>query len=592
MRRVCFLFAFFLVLVTALCPVPVRAAETFARYVPDGAVFYATTQDFERFWRGIEQSNFWATFTRLEIWEGADFSWYDDFREDFAANLGFELSTENVMAVFGKEFAVALYVEPGEDGQAGPKIEVFLVARMNPPDAVEEIVNKLLDRAKEEGGGDVMITAVEHDGTKVHTIKTKDDDPPIQLRWAMKEGVLITGVGNGVPRVESCLDCMAGTGSPLASSEEFSKLLGLARQDRGTFLSEMYFSMDKFQQLLAQLWEGQPELAPLANMLEAVAGTTTAMMSTTHLDRGLRIKAAIEPGPALDEMMALMRRTAPSAGTHMKYVRADALLYYGANSMPSLGELWPHVMKMYERTGTGIDEIINDAVEQIELALDIDFQTDLLDNVGTEFAVVLEGLDMEVGPFPFPKLTVLLQVNDKAKAQAFIDKVVSLIEETAPPEAGITVTEVTHQGAALKVVKVPVPFMQIELTPTIGIVENFLFISSGEPYAKATLDAARGGANLLNAPLYRSVGIPEKTNAVAFINMDELIKTGRTVTDWVVSMAEMQGAGEATKEQVDAIVLPLLECLSTLKAIAGYSIVTPEGTTAVYVIRVEDLPAN
>jgi hypothetical protein len=260
--------------------------------------------------------------------------------------------------------------------------------------------------------------------------------------------------------------------------------------------------------------------------------------------------------------------------------------------MPLLGELWPQLMKVYEQTGTGIDQIIRDQIEQIELALDIDFQKDLLDNVGTEFAVVLEGLDMQAGPFPFPKLTVLLQVKDKATAQAFIDKLVGLIEETVDPEAGLTVTEVTHQGATLKVVKVPIPEMQMELTPTIGIVENFLFISSSEAYAKATLDAAKGGDNLLNAPLYRAVGIPEKTNNVIFINGEELTKAARAVTGWFVTMAEMQGRGEETKQQVDALVLPLIDCFSALKAIAAYGIVTPEASTAVYIIRVEDIPAN
>ncbi len=592
MKRICLVFASLLVLLAALDAAQAQEPRTFARYVPEGAVFYATTQNFESFWRGIEQSNFWAKLTRLKIWEGADFGWYDDFREDFAQNLGFEFSTKNLMAVFGKEFAVAFYIEPGAGDATAPKIEVIFVAQMNPPDTVEGMVSKLLEKAREQGGDDVVIAAVEHQGVKVRTIKTKDDDPPIQLRWAMKEGVLIVGVGNGVPRIEACLDCMAGEGSPFAADEEFRKLIGMAHQDRGAFFGEMYFSMDKFQKIIARLGDDKPELAPLVNMLEMVSGTTKAMVMTTHLDRGLRIKAAVEPGPTMGEMMALVHKAAPAAGTHMKYVRPNALVYYGANSIPPLGEMWPYIMEMYARTGTGIDEIIADAVEQIELALDIDFKADLLGNIGTELAIVLEGLDMEAGPFPLPKLTVLLQVNDKAKAQALIDKIIGLLEEAVPPDAGLTVTDVTHQGATLKVVGIPVPFMQINLTPTIGITENFLFISSGEAYAKATLNAAKGGMNLANSPLYRSLGIPEKTNGVMFVNMSELMKLARKVTDWVVSMAEMQGAGEETKGRVDAYVLPLLDCLSALKAFAVYSVTTPEGATAVYIFRVEDLPAD
>jgi hypothetical protein len=258
--------------------------------------------------------------------------------------------------------------------------------------------------------------------------------------------------------------------------------------------------------------------------------------------------------------------------------------------MPPLGELWPQMMKMY--ADTGIDEMINDVTTQIELALDNDFEEDLLNNIGTEMAFVLEGLDMEAGPFPFPKLTVLLQIRDKAKGQAFIDKVVGLLEETVPPEMGLTISELAHQGAELKVVQIPVPFMQMNLTPTIGITENFLFISSGEGYAKATLDASKGGASLLNSPLYRSLGIPEKTNSMAFVNMEGLMKVAQEVTSWVVTMAEMHGAGEETKQQVDEYVLPLLECLGVLKAIAVYNVVTPEASTSVFIIRAEDLAAE
>jgi hypothetical protein len=74
--------------------------------------------------------------------------------------------------------------------------------------------------------------------------------------------------------------------------------------------------------------------------------------------------------------------------------------------------------------------------------------------------------------------------------------------------------------------------------------------------------------------------------------MTEAMNTGRDVVDWIVEMAEMQDAGEETKEQVDAYVTPLLECLSVLKAIAAYSTATPEGVTGVYIFQVEDLPAD
>lgn len=589
MKRTCLVLT--CLAVAAVLVGPAQSAETFARYVPDGAVLYATTQNLESVWQSIEQSTFWNTFTHLNIWEGADFGWYEEFRNEFAENVGFEFSTENVMAVFGKEFAVALYIEPAAAGEDGPTIEVLCLAQMNPPDRVEEMIGKLLDRAKEEGGDEVIISSIEHAGTRVQTIRTQDDVPPVQLRLAMKDGVLIVGLGNTVPRIEACLDCMAGTGTPLAGSDTFARLSGMAHQDRGVFFGEMYFSMTSLQPVVAQLADEEPEFVPLAEMFEMLVGTSEAMVMTTHLDHGLRMQAAVEPGAQMSEMMALMRKAAPSAGTHMKYVVPDALIYYGSNSMPPLGELWPYMMEMWSKFG-GFDEYIRDGIEQIELALGIDFEADFLNNLGTEMGFVLEGVDMEAGPFPFPKLTFLVQVNDRATAQALIDKLVGLIEEAAPPEAGLTVTDLTHQGSELKVVGVPVPFLQIELTPTIGITENFLFISSGEEYAKATLNAAKGGAGLVNSPLYRSLGIPEKTNGLMLVNMDELLKVGRQVTGWVVTMAEMQGRGDVAKEQVDDYVLPLLDCLGVFKAIACYGIYTPEGAIAVYVIRVEDLPVE
>jgi hypothetical protein len=156
---------------------------------------------------------------------------------------------------------------------------------------------------------------------------------------------------------------------------------------------------------------------------------------------------------------------------------------------------------------------------------------------------------------------------------------------------GVTVTELSHQGATLRVVHVPLP-IGMTITPTIGLSENFLFVSTGEAYAKATLDAAKAGVDLSGSPLYRSLGIPEKTNSVAVVNVEELVKAARAVVGWLVTMAHAQGAGEQVKEQIDSTVLPLLDCLGAVKAVAVYSLVTPEGPSAVYIFRVEDLPAD
>ena len=182
MKRMCLVFVPLVVLLVASTAAMGQEQQTFAGTMPEGAVFYATTQNFESVWKGIEQSNFWAKLTRLKIWEGVDFGWYDDFRDDFADKFGFEFSTDNVMAVFGREFAVALYVTPPEEAAAeaagaadvenagndeedaeadeggNVTIELLCSARMNPPDAVDDIVEKLITKAREEGGDDVLIT--------------------------------------------------------------------------------------------------------------------------------------------------------------------------------------------------------------------------------------------------------------------------------------------------------------------------------------------------------------------------------------------------------------------------------------------------
>ena len=592
MKRTCLM----LTVLAGLLVVPLVAAgqepQTFARYVPEGAVFYATTQNAEAFWTKIEQSNFWVRFTQLKVWEGVDFAWYDDFRREFADKFGFAFDTKNLMAVLGREFAVALYVEPPADPASNARIELLCAARMNPRDAVEGMVEKLLDRAKTEGAENVLLTSVEHRGTKIQSVKTKDNVPPLELRFAMEGDVLLVGIANGVPRIEACLDCLAGEGTPLAGAKDFQRLMQLAHQDHGTFLGEMYVSFEALHQMVEAHVTENPALDPLGNMLKMLTGSARTMAVTTHLDRGLRIKFVAEPGPAIEEMMALWGKAEPAAATHAKYVRPDAIIYYGINSMPPLGELWPQIMNMYAQMGLGIDEKIAQAIEKVETTLDIDFKADVLDIIGPEMAFVLEGLDMEAAPFPFPKLTVLLQVKDKAKAEALIGKIVDLVETAAPEEIVSEVTDLTHEGAALKVFHVSVPMLQINLTPTIGISENFLVISTSEAYAKATLDAAKGGSSLLDSAFYRSLDIPEKTNAVVVLNIDELLKAARQVAQWVVTMAEMQGAGEAAKQRVDDTVVPLLDCLSVLKAIAVYSVVTPDGPVGVYIIRAEDLPAN
>jgi hypothetical protein len=578
-----------LLVAAALAAWPARGAETFAGVVPGGAAFYADTQGLESVWRGIERSNFWAKFAHLKVWEGVDLGRYERFRAQFAQNLGLEFSTANLLAVLGKEFAVAFYMDAAEGDEALPRMELLVVARMNPPETVEGMLEKLVERAQAEGDGEVLITTVEHRGAQVHTLKMKRDDPPIQLRWAVHDGTLVFGIANGPPRIEACLDCMAGEGAALAADPAFAKLISQAGQEGGSFFGEAYFDLAKVNQGLAGIGEDKPLLALCKQMIGMMSGSARAMAFTAHLDRGLRIKTVTEPGDEMAEIMDVLCQAAPAAGTHIKYVPPGALMYFGGNSLPPMTSVWQAMVKRLARTG--LDAQVNDAIEQIELALGVDFEADVLGNLGPELAFSLDGFDMESGPFPFPKLTVLLQVKDTAKAQALVDKIIGLIEEAAPPEMGVTVTELSHQGATLRVVHVPLP-IGMTITPTIGLTENFLFVSSGEAYAKATLDAAKSGVNLSSSPLYRSLGIPEKTNGVVVLNGEELVKAARALAGWLVTMAQAQGAGDEVKAQVDSTVLPLLDCLGAFKAVAGYSLVTPGGLSDVYIFRVEDLPAN
>ena len=123
MKKTIFILAALLIL-----SLPAQAAvtiqETLAKAVPEDAILFGTHQDLQTLWKNISSSNAWQKIQGFNVWDelgvGSDLS---EFKVKFNEKVGLELSEENIMALFGKEVAVALMGGP-EAGQ----VQVLLLA--------------------------------------------------------------------------------------------------------------------------------------------------------------------------------------------------------------------------------------------------------------------------------------------------------------------------------------------------------------------------------------------------------------------------------------------------------------------------------
>ncbi|MDP2899117.1 MAG: DUF3352 domain-containing protein [bacterium] len=649
--------------IAVVVPGAASAQQGLERLVPDNPVFFKTSVEFEKVWSSVSQSNFWKQLTSLKLWDQTGVTaGLEDIAKGFSEEVGFPLSTENIMSLLGKEIAVAVYVVPGEaraeekplteipapekppEGALPPpvstptepaateavatetattatteatelesaelekietepattetaetevapvRVKAYFLFRGNPKSKADEIVGKFAEFVKKQAGDEAEFKESVHKGTKITTIKPVD--APVEFAYGFIDDVLAVGVGNAPPELEKIVDLAGGSGDSFAGNAQFKKILNATRMTTGRYTGCFYADMQGIGQLFGAMeTEDVPmALQPMIQGIKQSFSVPVIMGGTGYVDQGLVIKmAAIPTGEVLDELTQLSLKTPSAAGKNIAYVPENSLVYVGVNSMPDPQEMWPLMQKQWEAQGAA--PAMNMIFGQIETALGMKLEEDVIPWVGNEFGFVFTDLDTKAG-FPYPKFAILTKIKDMAKAKAFLQKLGGIIKELTA-ETGFKFETSAYQGHSLNSVTIALPMpMPITLTPAYGIVDEFLVVGTSADLVRQMIDTSKGTQKDLAADAaFKSLNIPAKTSAVAFFNWARFMDALKATAAWAVQFTQAQPmVGESVKNAVDNYVVPIANCLSALQTVAGYQVNEANMSVATYFMRVKDLP--
>jgi hypothetical protein len=298
--------------------------------------------------------------------------------------------------------------------------------------------------------------------------------------------------------------------------------------------------------------------------------------------------AAMPTGEVLDELTQLSLKTPAAAGKNIAYAPENSLAYIGVNNMPDPEKIWPLMKEQWEAQGTA--PAMNMIFEQVETALGMKLEEDVIPWVGNEFAFVFTDLDTKAG-FPYPKFALLVKIKDMAKAKMFHQKLAGIIKEITA-QTGFKFETSAYQGYNLDSVTIAMPMpMPITLTPAMGIVDEFMVIGSSADLVKQMIDTSKGTQrDIASNPAFKSLNVPAKTIAVYFFNWAKFMDSLKATAAWAVQFTQAQPMiGESVKNAVDNYVVPIANCLSALQTLAGYQVNEGNMSTATYFIRVKDL---
>jgi len=561
--------------------------DTLAKNVPEDAVFFVTYQDLASLWKGISSSNTWKRVKNLKVWEEADLtSGFNEFKAEFAKNIGFEFNEENLMALLGKEFAIAGFADPET-----MQFQVMILAKTADKAKVGEMIKIITAKAKEEAGEAIEIIEKKHGGATICSIGPKEQPAPINVRYTLDGDLFAIGVGNVVPDLEKVVDLAAGKGKSLAANARFRKIMDSAAKGQGTFSKAVFFDMAKTMSIIKMIPIADPGAQMMLTTLDQSLGQIDVIAATARMQNGVRGRIVTYPNMAkANELTKLQLSVQPAPSRHGKYIPKDSLIYVGANNGPQMSKIWPLLMQEFEKQQAGA--MIKEIITSIETSLEINIEKDVISWIGNEIGFVLSGIDVTSMPFPFPKLAVIAKVTDKNKPEALFKKIIDLANANMPEESGfkLEVTKSLHKGAQISTIEIPIPMMGAVLKPGYAIANDFLFVALDTSLIKSMIEAKADNKSILTNKNFIAANIPALTNSAGFINVEQGLLTAKDIALWAASMAEAQGAGDEAQQTITNYVMPIIDVLGAVKSISMYSVNAGDHTEGVINISVEDLP--
>jgi hypothetical protein len=179
---------------------------------------------------------------------------------------------------------------------------------------------------------------------------------------------------------------------------------------------------------------------------------------------------------------------------------------------------------------------------------------DLVPAIGNEFAIVVNKVDLDSGPFPSVDAGIIIKVGDKAK----MEKIISSLEKLgANALQGQELQKAKIAGADVKFVPVPVPFVQ----PGFTVHDGYLIIGTTKSGITALLETKGGKESLVRSDAFKKLAPRVSANGqtLSYINLGAIAQ--------IALKAAKDRVGEDKDAQ--AIVRRISDVAKTLGALGG-----------------------
>ncbi|MDP3980831.1 MAG: DUF3352 domain-containing protein, partial [Chlamydiota bacterium] len=463
----------------------------------------------------------------------------------------------------------------------------------------QEKINQIMNGLQ----GAVTVETVNYNGYSISRVRNAQTPGP-EFNYVFLGDLLVIGVGLDDSGVRQVVDLVAKkTTTSLSASNKYNDALG-ALKVRGDVRGLFYINMQSIVDLI-KAFPAPAGAAAFTQNIDASLGAIQSISGAVGIDNGVVVKMFfMKNADGKQAASAIMPWDSPPAKAEtLKLLPEGSLLFTISKSM-NVKQVWDTWKTNLEQTTPDQATPVMEAISKFESESGINIEEDLINVVSDEIALTLLDVDMS-GLFPFPQLAVVLKIQDEAKAKTSMDKVVQyVIRATTPSGVSAPGQEGAEEQAATQVASgqedynnVTVHFVQVQLpyqnlNPSYAIINGYLVVGINKESVKVIIDVLKGNKpSISKNDIYRSStqGFSEKVNQLAFLNLDKAMNLIIQITTWANNLQRATGAAAVTEETVQQNVLPILESLKVLKAIAVEAVNREKGIEETMYIQIEDI---
>ena len=546
--------------------------------VPGNALIYLSLIDLKSSWEDISNSNFWRKISSLQsVQEAGVGQNLDVFVQQFQAVTGMALTQESIMDLFGQNVSIA--ITPSSDENPG----VTIFSKLSSANQVQSQLDILLQKI----GNDVTQETVQHNGHDI--VKLKGTADASEVFYTIAGDVLALSAGTSDQNIRDVIDLKKGTASnSLSKNADYQKAIN-SLSINGDLRMVIYIDLSKVTDLVKAL----PGAGNVPINLEETLGTMDSIAAAVGVGEGVTLKIMFLKDKSKGSGLLDSWGKNPVKAKSPNLIHSGSILFSSSTSL-DIGELWNNwKTNLNQESLAGFQQ----GITNFEEASGLNVEKDIISMIGNELAFVIHDVDLG-GLFPFPKISLFLNVVDRQKASDVMEKLIDALIKLSSPEGvsaqpTISVGNEDYNGQKINFLSVQLPYQAF--SPSYAIIDDFLIIGSSKESIKSAIDVSKGKIDSITSDkIYMETtnNFQGKNNQLGYMNLSQTIDIAIDIANWAFTLQKGRGVENPQAEKVlKDNIIPLLECFKAVRSVGVEAINSDEGVEETIFVNVRDLKA-